>query len=75
MPNDIDLAALVEVRTFQRSDQEPARELIESGLGEHFGYVDANANPICKTSIRRISRSAMYSSSPKSQGSLWPRPA
>jgi len=38
-------AAMVEVRTFRRSDQGTARELIESGLGEHFGYVDANANP------------------------------
>jgi hypothetical protein len=36
---------MVEVRAFQRSDQGRARELIESGLGEHFGYVDADANP------------------------------
>jgi GNAT superfamily N-acetyltransferase len=38
-------ATMVLVRPFQRTDQGAARELIESGLGEHFGYVDANANP------------------------------
>jgi GNAT superfamily N-acetyltransferase len=38
-------AAMVEVRSFQRADQSAVRELIESGLGEHFGYVDTNANP------------------------------
>jgi len=38
-------AAMVEVRSIQRTDQGSARELIESGLGEHFGHVDVNANP------------------------------
>lgn len=36
---------MVEVRSFQKTDQRAARELIESGLGEHFGYVDTDANP------------------------------
>lgn len=33
------------LRSFQPSDQAQARELIESGLGEHFGHIDRNANP------------------------------
>ena len=33
------------MRSFKSTDQRAARELIECGLGEHFGYIDRNANP------------------------------
>lgn len=33
------------VRPFRVGDQAAARALIEGGLGEHFGFVDRNANP------------------------------
>jgi N-acetylglutamate synthase-like GNAT family acetyltransferase len=36
---------MVSIRPFRASDQEAARALIEEGLGEHFGFVDRNANP------------------------------
>jgi N-acetylglutamate synthase-like GNAT family acetyltransferase len=36
---------MVSVRPFRASDQAAARALIEEGLGEHFGFVDHNANP------------------------------
>jgi GNAT superfamily N-acetyltransferase len=32
-------------RVFRGSDQGAARALIEDGLGEHFGFVDRDANP------------------------------
>jgi N-acetylglutamate synthase-like GNAT family acetyltransferase len=33
------------VRAFRASDQAAARTLIEEGLGEHFGFIDRDANP------------------------------
>ncbi|HEX8680722.1 MAG TPA: GNAT family N-acetyltransferase [Ardenticatenaceae bacterium] len=33
------------IRLFQPEDQEVARDLILSGLGEHFGYIDPSYNP------------------------------
>jgi GNAT superfamily N-acetyltransferase len=36
---------MVSIRPFRTSDQGAARALIEEGLGEHFGFVDPNANP------------------------------
>jgi GNAT superfamily N-acetyltransferase len=36
---------LTTVREFRRSDQAAARALLEDGLGEHFGFIDRNANP------------------------------
>ncbi len=33
------------IRLFQPEDQEAARDLILSGLGEHFGYIDPSYNP------------------------------
>jgi ribosomal protein S18 acetylase RimI-like enzyme len=33
------------LRAFRASDQQAARALIEEGLGEHFGFVDRDANP------------------------------
>jgi len=33
------------IRRYRPSDQAAARALIEKGLGEHFGFVDRNANP------------------------------
>jgi len=33
------------IRRYRASDQAAARALIEEGLGEHFGFVDRNANP------------------------------
>jgi GNAT superfamily N-acetyltransferase len=33
------------VRAFHPSDQNAARALIETGLGEHFGFIDRDANP------------------------------
>jgi ribosomal protein S18 acetylase RimI-like enzyme len=33
------------VRLFRAGDQAAARALVEEGLGEHFGYVDRDANP------------------------------
>jgi ribosomal protein S18 acetylase RimI-like enzyme len=33
------------VRAFRASDQAAARALIEEGLGEHFGFIDRDANP------------------------------
>ncbi len=33
------------VRPFRASDQTTARALIEEGLGEHFGFIDRDANP------------------------------
>jgi GNAT superfamily N-acetyltransferase len=38
-------AAGVTVRPFRPSDQAAARSLIEQGLGEHFGFIDREANP------------------------------
>jgi len=35
----------ISVRPFRASDQAAARRLVEEGLGEHFGYVDREANP------------------------------
>src|SRR5262249_38867561 len=35
----------ISVRPFHASDQAAARMLVEEGLGEHFGYVDRDANP------------------------------
>jgi GNAT superfamily N-acetyltransferase len=36
---------MLTVRVFRGSDQGAARALIEDGLGEHFGFVDRDANP------------------------------
>jgi GNAT superfamily N-acetyltransferase len=33
------------VRAFRAGDQAAARALIEEGLGEHFGFIDRDANP------------------------------
>jgi hypothetical protein len=33
------------VRPFRPADQVAARALIEEGLGEHFGFIDRDANP------------------------------
>jgi GNAT superfamily N-acetyltransferase len=33
------------VRPFRAGDQAAARALIEDGLGEHFGFIDRDANP------------------------------
>lgn len=33
------------IRPFEEHDQECARLLILSGLGEHFGYIDGSLNP------------------------------
>jgi GNAT superfamily N-acetyltransferase len=33
------------IRLFQPEDQRAARDLILSGLGEHFGYIDPSYNP------------------------------
>jgi GNAT superfamily N-acetyltransferase len=33
------------IRRFKASDQNAARALIEAGLGDHFGFVDRDANP------------------------------
>jgi GNAT superfamily N-acetyltransferase len=33
------------VRPFRAGDQAAARTLIEEGLGEHFGFIDRDANP------------------------------
>lgn len=33
------------VRPFEADDQESARSLIVSGLGEHFGFIDETLNP------------------------------
>lgn len=33
------------IRAFAPEDQEPARSLILSGLGDHFGWIDYSANP------------------------------
>lgn len=35
----------VEVRAFAAADQHAARALVENSLGEHFGFVDREANP------------------------------
>ena len=35
----------IQIRLFRKTDQRAARELIESGLGEHFGHIDFDANP------------------------------
>ncbi len=36
---------MISVRLFRASDQAAARTLVEEGLGEHFGYIDRDANP------------------------------
>lgn len=36
---------MMTVRAFRRGDQSAARALIEDGLGEHFGFIDREANP------------------------------
>lgn len=36
---------LVRIRPFQPADQAAARDLILTGLGEHFGHIDATLNP------------------------------
>ena len=36
---------MIQIRAFQKPDQAATRELIEAGLGEHFGYVDSSMNP------------------------------
>lgn len=36
---------IARVRIFDRQDQAQAKDLILQGLGEHFGFVDHNANP------------------------------
>jgi hypothetical protein len=33
------------LRPFERGDQEAARQLILTGLGEHFGWIDESCNP------------------------------
>lgn len=33
------------IRAFRVTDQAAARALIEEGLGEHFGFIDTDANP------------------------------
>ena len=33
------------IRPFELRDQEPARQLILTGLGEHFGWIDESCNP------------------------------
>jgi GNAT superfamily N-acetyltransferase len=33
------------IRPFRAADQAAARALIEEGLGEHFGFIDRDANP------------------------------
>ena len=33
------------MRAFRADDQAAARTLIEEGLGEHFGFIDRDANP------------------------------
>jgi GNAT superfamily N-acetyltransferase len=35
----------VTIRSFRVADQAAARALIEEGLGEHFGFIDFDANP------------------------------
>jgi ribosomal protein S18 acetylase RimI-like enzyme len=35
----------LELRPFQAQDQPVVRELIQAGLGEHFGFVDRTLNP------------------------------
>src|SRR5579859_5383023 len=36
---------MITIRPFEASDQQAARWLILSGLGEHFGYIDESLNP------------------------------
>ena len=36
---------MIKIRDFVATDQPRARRLIESGLGEHFGFVDSSQNP------------------------------
>ena len=33
------------IRPFEKQDQKAARQIILSGLGEHFGFIDATRNP------------------------------
>ena len=39
------LTANLTIRSFSPKDQQLARDLVLSGLGEHFGYIDESANP------------------------------
>jgi hypothetical protein len=36
---------MITIRPFEARDQQAARQLILSGLGEHFGYIDESLNP------------------------------
>ena len=36
---------MIEIRSFRRQDQQRVRDLIQQGLGEHFGWIDETANP------------------------------
>lgn len=38
-------SVLFTIRRFQPEDQVPARELILTGLGEHWGFIDETLNP------------------------------
>ena len=44
LPSNPKPAATPTVRAFRASDQAAARTLIEDGLGEHFGFIDPDAN-------------------------------
>lgn len=36
---------MLRIRPFQVTDQSPVKQLINAGLGEHFGFVDPRFNP------------------------------
>jgi len=39
------MALKPQIRPFQKRDQKVARQIILSGLGEHFGFIDETRNP------------------------------
>jgi GNAT superfamily N-acetyltransferase len=45
LPNNAKRTTAPIVRAFRADDQAAARALIEEGLGEHFGFIDRDANP------------------------------
>ena len=36
---------MIQVRDFRTPDQSVVRQMIEDGLGEHFGFIDSSLNP------------------------------